>query len=195
MKKIIYILLGILLVSTVSAVTYKGFEYLVVDKIKGSDLEVTEFDDEYGFVDQLIYDGILKRNSNDFSADFEYGITEEGDEHFVLEDLRLSGQTISDDGSSVKYELVDFEVVDTYLDEWGTSQGWGTATLVYKQEIVIERQVQVEVAFDFWRDEEDRDNFVNQIYIYGEDVSITLEDEGEKNKVSHRRRCYVGCED
>ncbi len=193
-----YLMIGLVLTLTITTVlaasNYRSLTYYVEDKVSGKNLQVIDFTDEYGLIDNLIYQDQLKSSKNKVSGYIGYGISEDGTEDvFKTEKLKLSGKANFNGKSYVTYEVVNFEDIETDVDEYGTTMLTSQATLKYKQVIEIEREVPVEVSFDFFQDPEDKESFGNLVEIIGDDVYIVLEDEGEQT-FRHSRKCYSGCE-
>jgi len=192
MKKILAILLlSVILLSLIGftiAEENSEWFYHAYDRVTGSNMEVIEFEDELGIIDSLVYNEMIKRSRNNFKADITFAEGEE-DESMVVDKFRFDGGIYFDDRSKVKYELENFEVEWTDVQEDNYAELGGQAVLTYKATLVIEKEIPVEVFANFYQDPEDRKYQENSIEIYGEDVSLIF----EGGKFKHRNKCYIGC--
>lgn len=197
-KRVLVGLVCLLLAVSVFAIAnYENMGYYVRDKVSGNNLELTQFQDDFGLIDSLLYNEQLKKSTNTFSAEAGFGVPISGDPIYEASNLKFKGEASFDDKSSVKYELADFKLVDTDVDEYGVTSIRGNGVLVYTATIKIERAIPVEVMFDFYQDVEDKDGWDNYIRIDGIDHNElgVIELEGkEVQTFRHNRKCYVGCD-
>ena len=184
MKKMIMLMLCMFALGGVLAVSSEWI-YHGYDKVSGGNLEVVEFEDELGIVENLIYNDMVRRSSNSFKAQITYAETEEED--FVdVDKFKFKGNILFDDKSKVKYSLEDFEVISTDIQEDNYAELEGTATLKYKTYLVVEKEIPVEVYADFYKDPEDSKYQDNNIEIIGDDVSILF----EGGKINHKNKVF-----
>ena len=83
-------------------------------------------------------------------------------------------------------------VEETSVDEYDT-QVYGSGYLEYEATIKIKRRVAVLVDFIFYENPEDKTDFLNAIYITGDDLRMELEG-ADTQRFTHQKRCYAGCE-
>jgi len=190
MKKIIWV--GILALLAAIAVA-TNYIYNVTDRVNGRNLEVTEFEDDLGLIDDLMYSDMMKTDANQFRGNFEVRIDESNIIEYLANGVQLNGRLVFDDNSKVDYEVTDFKIEEGNIDEYGATEAWGTATLKYEATIKITKEIPVDVAYSFYQDVEDKDSFSQNIDITGENTNIQLQDEGTQ-RFNHRRRCLIGCE-
>lgn len=198
MKKIIMGILIVLCVSVVTAGTIEGYDYFVSDKVSGRNLELIEFDDELGIIDTLLYNDMLKKNSNIFKGEFSMGIpTGDGDIEYDAKKVTFNGKSTFEGGSYVKFSLEDFELEETNMDEYGTTEVFGIGTLFIEEKVIIEKEIPVEVAFLFYEDDENNDFFEQEIYMKGlddEKIYITFQNDPDgRNTFNQKRKCYGDC--
>src|SRR3990167_3967840 len=198
-KKLIIGIICLLFVGTAFALAnYIDMEYYAKDKVRGTNLQLMDFQDELGLIDSLIYNEQIKRNINTFSADIGYGVPINSDEEPIYEfnNFKFSGEAWFDDKSNVKYEITDFEVAGMDVTPYGSTFVEGEGILTYTATIKIERKIPVYALFDFYQDTEDKSDFGNTITIEGINSDelglIQLEDTG-KQTFRHNLKCYAGC--
>ena len=197
---LMYIICFLVLAGTTFAlVNYTNMEYYVKDKVRGTNLQLMDFQDDLGLIDSLIHNEQLKRSINTFSADIGYGLPISNDEEpiYEFENFKFSGEAWFDDKSNVKYEITDFEVIGMDVTPYGSTFVEGDGILTYTATIKIERKIPVNILFDFYQDVEDKSNFENTIIIQSINSDelrlLKLEDTG-KQTFKHNMKCYAGCE-
>lgn len=172
------------------------YDCYIEDKVSGRNLEVTSFEDEYGIIDNLLYDEQMTHSYNLFNGEFGHGFNwnKPYNDFYYSDDIRFNGNMRFNDLSSVKYSLKDFVVEENYLDPWGSTAVWGTATFEYEMVVVIKKSVPVDVLFDFYQDPEFKDDWFQNIFIEGEDLLFELEGTGERSTFSHDIKTEGDCE-
>jgi len=191
-KKILSITLISIIMLSLVGVLASNIDWLThsYDRLIGSNLEVTEFSDELGIIDSLVYNDQIKRNRNSFKSSITY---KENDNNtfFNIDNFNLDGTIYFDDRSKVVYELEDFDAVETYVDyEDNYAEIEGQGILKYKAVLVIEREIPVNLYGEFYQDSEDKSYQDNYIEMIGNDLNIVL----ENGNVRHRHKCYLGCD-
>lgn len=195
MKKIWIVgLVLLVLAGTVFALNYSNMWYYAKDKVSGTNIPLIQFQDDLGIIDAMVYNEMVKRNTNSFKANVGFGVDETGDNYvYDVNNFAFSGLTTFDDNSNVKYEVTDFNVTDTNVDQYGVTEAYGDAMLTYTATIKIERKIPVKMSFSLVQDEEDKEGFGNSIKIQGDDINIEFED-FDTQTFRHNRKCYVGCD-
>jgi hypothetical protein len=193
MKKIIYVLLAIILATSVIAIDYKNFDFFASDKMTGKNMVVYDFSDDLQLIEDMIANDMVKNNYNELKADVSYGRDNNGEDVYNVNNFKFNGKLIFDDKSNVEYKLTDFKVDFTNVDEWNT-QIEGNGILKYKTVIIIEKEIPVHLVADIYND---GDNFRESVDIQStdddNDLLITLKDDGIQRFI-HQKKCIVGCD-
>ena len=172
MKRKIYLILGILLVSIL---TVLGVRYLEdwSSSITAKNFETVDFGD--GLID--ICETPIRSESNSFKGSTRLLISEENDDEY--HGSAEYSCKIQIEGGEIKYRLTDFKTEWSQIREDDTIYE-GTATMEYTVTYKKTIPVEVEFTFDNWNEE-------HEIEMEGEEFFYTSLGEGRvvmKNKCS-----------
>jgi len=195
MKRLMIGIMIALCAMGVTAGTLEAYEYYVSDKVSGRNLELVEFEDDLFLIDTLMYNDMMKTNSNIFKGEFAMGYPFEGDTEFFSEGASFSGKTTFDGGSYVKYSIQDFELEETNMDEFGLTEVFGTAMFEYEEKVIVKKQIPVSVYFNFYGE---GDEYEQEIVIEGtgdEDLNVVfMNNEEKRNTFRQKRKCFGLCD-
>lgn len=150
MKKL-YLILGAIVILT-TMVAASSYYYFATDEFGGSGLEVQEFSDPMGIIETLLYEEMLTRQSNRLSGEITTGFAEDGNDLYEVGDLNFYGKMNFKDGSVVEYEIADFQVLQTDVQE-DVSFAVGDAMFTYEATVKIKETLPVEVIVEVIEDE------------------------------------------
>lgn len=162
-----------------------AYDYHMEDYVYGKHLELVEFDDASTFflVDSLLYEDMLTSNTNKFKGTFSYAFDDE-DDYYSVENFLFFGEAKFNDRSKLHYKITDYQLIDTYIDEYGTS-AYADAYLEYEVQVTLTRRLPVEVITEFYEDE---DYWQNQIFIDGDDIHIVFENDMDEGRGRFQRK-------
>lgn len=195
MKKLyIYGIVSVLLLAAASSISYT---YRVKDTVKGTNLVIHQFEDSDGLMNQLQSQyGCDFTGTNSFSSMIQYGIDSNNEDVYNSANTKLKGKVRCGVYGSMAYELTGFDLIDTNVDEWGTTSMEGDGKLTYEITIKIKKTIPINMVFNSYQDKEDKDNFENWIEVKGIDDNFFLElSHDETQKVTHNRQCLEGCQE